>query len=246
MFFGKLNDVKKKAVHPYTAAVILAAGEGSRFSDVPGQKQHVKIGDIPVLARTLLIFDSSSYVDEIVVVVRKGEENIVEKYIGQYGIKKVSSVTEGGDTRAESSLLGVESVSEKVKFVLVHDGARCLVTDENIKSVCRAAYKHGAAVAAQMSKDTVKLSDGKGFVKNTLDRNDVWLVKTPQVFKYNMYLCGAYTVKRDNIAVTDDASMVEYAGFRVRLVDCGDENIKITTPEDAVIAGGILSGRNPL
>ena len=134
-------------------------------------------------------------------------------------------------------------VDKKSKFVAIADGARCLITPDQINSVCRAAYKYKAATAAHRSTDTVKIADKKGFIDSTADRNTVWLAQTPQVFRTKLYRAAAYSALKDGVKGTDDNSLVEFIGHPIRLVECGSQNIKITTQEDMAIAEGVLKSR---
>lgn len=229
--------------HPRTAAIILAAGSGRRFSDIDGEKQNRELCGIPVIVRTLTAFESCPLVDEIVLVCR-GED--LPEYSGfseKYGFGKLTAVTEGGRERMESALAGIEAVSDKAKLVAVHDGARCLITPTQIEKVLRAAYADGAAAAGYPSVDTVKYSEDGIHIEKTEDRSRIWLIGTPQVFTANMYRAAIYMAKKDGAVVTDDCMMAERLGFKIRLVDIGRENIKITSPEDIYIAEGILRGR---
>ena len=134
-------------------------------------------------------------------------------------------------------------MDKRSKYVAISDGARCLVTPTIINSVCRSAYKYRAATAAHRSTDTVKIADKKGFIDSTADRDIVWLAQTPQVFKTKLYRAAAYTALKKGFKATDDNSLVENVGHAVRLVECGAQNIKITTREDVAIAEGILLDR---
>lgn len=226
----------------YTSAVILAAGTGERFgTDV--KKQLFLLDGIPVALRTLIAFENCSKIDEIVLVTREDETEIMREYCEHYKISKLRSVVVGGSTRQESSLIGFEAISPDSEYVLFHDGARCLVTDELITAVLRDAYKYRAAIAAEKTVDTVKYATDDGFVDSTVDRNYVWLAKTPQVFMTNMYRAAVYTANRDGITATDESMLAERLGFKVKLTDCGRENIKITTKDDIAIAVAVLEKR---
>ena len=226
----------------FTSAVILAAGMGTRFGgDVT--KQNVEVGGVPALVRSCMAFESSPRIDEIVLVAKADEIGTVKGYVEEYSLKKVSCVVEGGRTRAESSAKGAAAVSPKCKFVAIHDAARCLVTEKIIDETLVAAFRYGAAAAAERVVDTVKISDERGFIKKTEDRNFVWLVKTPQIFKLSLYETASAIAKQDGLEVTDDCMMAEHVGFRVKLVDCGHENIKLTTKEDLGLAEYIISKR---
>ena len=142
-----------------------------------------------------------------------------------------------------SVLKGLDAVSSKSKFVAIADGARCLTTPDQIDIVCHTAYKYKAATAAHRSTDTVKIADKKGFIESTADRNMVWLAQTPQVFKTNLYRSAAYTAFKKGFEATDDNSLVENIKYPIRLVECGAQNIKITTREDLCLAEAILQDR---
>ena len=138
---------------------------------------------------------------------------------------------------------GLDAVDGHAKFVAISDGARCLITEDQITAVCRAAYKYKAATAAHRSTDTVKIADSKGFIDSTTDRKTVWLAQTPQVFKTKLYRAAAYTAMKKGFEGTDDNMLVENIHHPVRLVECGAQNIKITTREDMVYAEALLQKR---
>lgn len=239
-----ISEILKLTKNKPTAAVILAAGEGQRFSDIAGEKQNRALFDIPVILRTVLAFERCGVISEIVVVCRSEDVSDYREMFETHGITKLKSVTAGGDSRAESSLIGFECVSDKAKFVAIHDGARCLITPDMIENTVRAAWVHGAAAAGHASTDTVKYSEDGMFISETVDRSKVWLIGTPQVFMTNMYRAAAYMAKKDGVAVTDDCMMAERLGFKIRLVEVGAENIKITTKSDICAAEGILKMRD--
>ena len=228
----------------FTSAVILAGGIGSRFGNEDGTKQNVIVGGVPAIVRACLPFDSCGMVDEIVIVARAEEIETVNGYVSEYGLAKVTKVVAGGATRRESSYNGSLAVSDKCKYIAIHDAARCLVTGKVISDTLSAAYRYGAAAAAERVVDTVKIATSNGFIKETADRNFVWLVKTPQVFKFHMYETASEYAKRDGFEATDDCSMAERLGFSVKLVDCGSENIKLTTRDDLALAEYILKKRD--
>ena len=229
--------------HYFTTAVILAAGSGQRFGQENGLKQFIPINSLPALVHTLRAFEASSLIDEIVIVTKETDIERCETFVKDFGLKKVSKVLAGGSDRQESAKRGFDAVSEKAKFVAFHDGARCLVTREMIDNTILAAYEHGVAVAAERSRDTVKIADANGFSKESPDRNTVWLAKTPQVFMADIYRAAVYTAEKDGIRATDDSMLAERLGFKVKMVECGNENIKLTTPNDIYIAEAILRAR---
>ena len=226
-----------------TAAIILAAGNSSRMQGE--NKQFSTVGGMSVLARTLSAFEKSECITEIVIVTKKEYIHDIIDIGESIGSKKLIAVVPGGENRQESAFCGLLEISDKTEFVAIHDGARCLITPEMIEKVCREAYIYGAATAATMVTDTVKKTEkAKGFVTETLDRNNVWLAETPQVFGANLYRAAAYTARKEKFVGTDDCSIVEKIGYNsIRLVECGRENIKITTPDDIPFAEAILAAR---
>ena len=225
---------------PASAAIIVAAGSSTRMGGEVS-KQFMCVDGIPVLARTMLAFDKSPYIDQIVVVAREEEIPLVKELQAQYGIEKLHAVVAGGADRGESVKNGVKAVGKHIKYLAIHDGARCLVTPSMIKKVMRAAFMHRAASAACPVRDTVKIADKRGFIKKTVDRNSVYLAQTPQVFHADLYRAAAALCTDKNF--TDDNQLLEAADFPVKLVDCGHENLKITTPEDIGRAEDILARR---
>lgn len=224
----------------FTSAIIAAAGSSERFGE---NKQALNILDVPVLIHTLRAYDASDCIDEVIIVTRKDDIELWQKQCDLFSIKKVKKIIEGGKTRQESVLKGFEAIDEKAKFVAIADGARCLVTPTNINDVCFAAYKNKAATAAHQATDTVKIARSGRFIESSPDRSTVWLAQTPQVFKVNLYRAAAYTALKENVNVTDDNSLVEFIGHPIYLVECGAQNIKITTKDDVIIAESILKQR---
>ena len=241
---GKLSSLLRAAGHGkrFNSAVILAAGSGKRFSDDTA-KQFIEIAGESILVRSAKAFEMSGEVDEIVVVTREtdviGCRNLLEKA----GVTKATRVIGGGETRQASAKRGFDAVNPAADYVAIHDAARCLVTPEMIEAVFEAAYVTGAAAAASRNPDTIKRTDGSDRVTETVDRENTWLVQTPQIFRADIYRAAAYMAERDAVTATDDCALCERLGFPVRLVDCGPTNIKITYPADVVIAEAILQSR---
>ncbi len=231
--------------HPknFTSAIIAAAGLSERFGGSV-TKQMTVLCDLPVLVHTLKAYEECDLIHEVVIVARHDEIPYWQEACRQYKLTKVTNIVPGGHTRQESVLKGLEAIDDRSKFVAIADGARCLTTPEQIKDVCRAAYKYKAATAAHRSTDTVKVADKKGFVDKTLDRNTVWLAQTPQVFKTKLYRAAAYTALKEGYDATDDNSLVEYVKHPIRLVECGAQNIKITTFDDMTVAEALLKKRD--
>ena len=225
----------------YTSAVILAAGSSTRMG---GQsKQFIELCGMPVIARTIKAFDSCDLIDEVIVVCKKDELELYRTFASDYQFKKPLRVIEGGATRQESARNGVDAVNDKSKFIAIHDGARCLITDDMIRKVCHGAYLHGGAILACKAVDTVKISDKNAFIESTPDRKTVWQAQTPQVFKVNAFRAATYVARDEEYEGTDDASLLEHIRIPVKLVEGNRENLKVTEPLDIVIAEAILKFR---
>ncbi len=235
---GSSANLKKK----YISAVVVAAGSGTRMGgDVT--KQLAVVGGIPVVVRTLMQFEACEFVNEVIVVAREDEVSLYDEFIAEYGLTKLAKVVVGGDTRQKSVLNGFNAISDKSDIVAIHDGARCLVTPQMITDVLTAAAVHGCATAASRTKDTIKRAGANGYIAETLDRSEIWHAQTPQVFRADIYRAAAYVALEKGTVATDDNALVEAIGFKVKLVDCGYENIKLTTPDDLAIAEAILTLR---
>lgn len=247
-FASKLSDIVKAVsednidIHAhFNSAVIVAAGNGTRMGkDHKQTKQMTELNGIPVIVRTILQFEKCDFIDEIIVVAREDEIHYYDDFSEKYGYKKVAKVVNGGITRQKSVLEGFKHVDKRSGFVAIHDGARCLITPDMIYNVMRDAYIYGCATAAEKSKDTVKQSDKSGFIGNTIDRAYLWHAQTPQIFKTDIYRAAAYIADKNGFEVTDDCMLAENIGFKIKLVDCGYQNLKITTQDDFYIAEAII------
>jgi len=226
-----------------TAAVIVAAGNSTRMG-TPTNKQFLKLRGIPVLAHTLLAYERCKLIRQIVVVTK--EENFEAVYLmaKQYKISKLTALAAGGATRQESAKKGIAKLGPEVRYVAIADGARCLTTPEQIAKVCLKAYRYKAASAGHLICDTVKRTTPSGMVKETVDRTNLWQAQTPQIFHTALYQAALYKAEDEKFTVTDDNSLIEHLGYQVRMVECGMENIKITTPEDLPLAEAILQYRS--
>lgn len=238
-----LNKFGGKAPKPrVTSAVIVAGGSSTRMGEGLS-KQWMTVGGLPVIVRTLLAFEHAETVTDVVLVVKADELDRYHNIAEQYGLKKPLRIVTGGDTRQQSVKKGFLACADKADFVSIHDGARCLVTPEEIDRVCHAAYLAGAATAATRVHDTVKLATENGYIEKTVDRDKVWLAQTPQVFKTALYHAVTAIAERDGISVTDDCSLAEHIEHPVRLVECSQDNLKLTTTEDIICAEAILAER---
>ena len=226
----------------FNTAIIAMAGSGLRAGE--GKAKQLRMLDgMPVGVRTLMTFEACPFINAIVIAAREEDINTAVGWIGEYGLTKVKRVVKGADTRQGSVLEAFKAIPDETDYVYIHDGARCLVTIEMIERVGRSACVHGAASAACRIADTVKEEDGGGYISSTADRARMWLAQTPQVFRTELYRAGAYYGLSQNLSVTDDNMLAENIGYKVKLVDCGRTNIKITLPEDFAIAEAILRFR---
>ena len=221
-------------------AVILAGGSSNRLKECNTTKQMAEIDGIPLICRTITAFENTDNISDIILVAKEDEKEIYNDFIKKYGFKKISGIVTGGETRQQSVLNALDTLDDKSGYIAVHDGARCFVTPEMIDRVLYEAHMFGAAIAAERSTDTLKESFAGNTVKKTIDRECVWRAQTPQIFKKDIFITSAYYAKENNIKGTDDASLVEAAGFNVKLVDCGHFNMKITFDEDLRIAEALI------
>jgi 2-C-methyl-D-erythritol 4-phosphate cytidylyltransferase len=235
-----MSILSRKSKNLYVSSIIAAAGKGTRMN-IEVNKQYVHICGIPLLARTLDVFQSSKLIDEIVLVVN--EEDFIyckQEIVDKYNYAKVSAMVTGGDKRQDSVRNGLSEVSGDTDIVLIHDGARPFIKEDSIAESIKAAYEYGASCVAVPVKNTIKRADSSGFVQETLDRNELWLIQTPQAFKYNIILEGHKKALEDGFYGTDDAVLVERLGHELKLVMGSYDNIKITTFEDLLIAEAII------
>lgn len=217
--------------------IIVAAGSSSRMG---GQnKQFLELGGIPVIARTLLAFENSDVIKNIILVVRAEDVFSLQMLAEKYGISKLSDIVCGAGSRQESVLKGFARLSKEETAVLIHDGARPLVTKEIISSVAAALENHSAVTCAVKVKDTIKEIDKDGKVTKTLNRENLVAVQTPQGVNAEDYL-AAIEKLGDIKNFTDDTSIMEAAGYDVFTVEGSYKNIKITTPEDIPAAESFL------
>ena len=222
-----------------TYAVIVAAGRSTRMGEM--DKQLLEIAGMPVLLRTLGTFENSPSVKGAVLVVAPEKMEQYTGIVSGWQLKKLLSIVPGGAQRQQSVYSGLLALPFSCGTVLVHDGARPLVTVDDIEAVAAAAGEYGAATLAVPVKDTVKVAAPDGFVAGTPDRSTLWHTQTPQGFSYSL-LIDAHKSYTPAEFATDDASMVERLGYRVRLVAGSYRNIKITTPEDVPVAEALLRG----
>lgn len=220
------------------AAVIVAAGSGKRMNSRK-PKQFLTVAGKPVLWHTLQRFIKSGIFSEIVLVINRDslrycQENILKKY----KLIQVKLVA-GGKERQDSVYQGLKNLSP-CDYVAIHDGVRCLVTEQIIRKTVQAAVKYQAAVAAVPVKDTIKECGAGDIVKRTIDRGTLWIIQTPQVFQYVLIMKAYQQAMKKGFYGTDDASLAEKLGRKVKLVMASYNNIKITTAIDLSIADNVI------
>ena len=232
-----INRIKKQN---YCSAVIVAAGQSSRMK---GEDKILSVlRGKPVIARSIEAFEACEDVDEIVVVTRQDLIRDLQALCHESGYCKVKAVVEGGSTRVESVMRGLDHVSDKSGLTAIHDGARPLVTDSVITAAIHRARATHAAAPAIPVKDTIKSAEN-GMVLHTPDRKTLFAVQTPQIFDFDLLRGALQNALDHDLPITDDCSAVEALGMRVFLTEGSEENIKITTPMDLITANAILERR---
>lgn len=226
-----------------TVAIIPAGGAGRRLK-AGTAKQYLKLNELPVLVHSLKALDKAAEVNEIILVVPERDVKFVrEEVIIKNDIKKVAKIIAGGDERQDSVRNGLTAVDGNCDIVLVHDGVRPFVTGEMISRVVEVAREFQAAVIGVPAKDTIKETLDNDFVVKTVPRRNLWITQTPQAFQFAILQKAYEAAYRDKFYGTDDASLVERIGVPVKMVAGSYENIKITTPDDLIIAEALLKSK---
>lgn len=223
-------------------AVIPAAGQGRRMG-AGINKQFLLLDGVPVIAHTIKTFQISELVSEIVVVGAQQDIPHLDELVQLYAFSKVSAVVVGGETRQESVYAGIKALGRAVERVVIHDGARPLLTPAQLESFLKAGKGCDAAIMAMPLKDTIKKIDKAGLVAETPSRSELVAVQTPQVFERSLLEKAHAAARARAYAGTDDASLVEWLGHPVQVLEGYYENIKITTPEDLWLAEAVLARR---
>lgn len=235
----KITEKENKIV----SAVIVSAGNSTRMGGI--NKQFLELDGSPVIVNTITMFQRCNMIDEIIIVTRECDIGEIAKLVEKYDFNKVSNIVLGGETRQLSVYEGVTSTSNIADLVVIHDGARPLVTVKVIEETIKAAAEFGAAATGVKVKDTVKIVDDNDNIIETPDRAYMRFIQTPQVFDKKLYLNAVKTVENSK-DFTDDCKLIEAYGKTVKFVDGDYENIKITTPEDVELAESYLKRRRGL
>lgn len=228
-------------------ALVPSAGLGLRFCrgvaanpDYPVGKQYAMLGGRPLIVWALEALERSEMVDEIIPVCKAGDELVVMALALEHGIKQVRRVVTGGVERQDSVLNGLRAIEGFKGIVIVHDGVRPFLTDVIIRRTIEGISGADGAVASVIPKDTIKEIGPDGIVTRTPVRDMLRLVQTPQAFRYDTLRNAYEHAEADGLRATDDAALVEHYGGRVRLTEGAYTNIKITTPEDLLLAVALV------
>ena len=228
---------QRKKQRGMVSAIVAAGGSSQRMGE---NKLLMELYGIPVLARTLLTLDGCREIDEIILVCREEDMGDYLALTEDYSIQKIKTIAVGGKTRQQSVFAGVRAASEDAAYDCIHDGARPLASRQVIAGVLEAAQREGAATAAVKAKDTIKIAGPDGFILSTPDRDSLYLTQTPQVFEASLYREAMEAALAAGKEYTDDCQLVEAIGRRVYLAGGDYANIKLTTPEDQIVAEALL------
>lgn len=221
------------------SVIIPAAGQGTRMgSSIP--KQFLLLQGKPILHHTLKAFATSGQVDSVTLVVPEKDFDDARKAWAK-GYDIVKNIVIGGKERQDSVYNGFRAIDDDTDVVIVHDGVRPFVTADMIKRSIEAAKCYGAAITAMPVSDTIKQSDDAGFVARTVERNGLWRIQTPQAFQYGVLAEAFQKAVKDSYYGTDEGSLLEYAGKKVKIIEGSEINIKITRKEDLILGEAILN-----
>ncbi|UCD70757.1 MAG: 2-C-methyl-D-erythritol 4-phosphate cytidylyltransferase [Syntrophobacterales bacterium] len=223
-----------------TDALIAAGGKGQRMGGRM-KKQFISLKGMPLLFYTLKAFEEFEGIEQVCLVLDEGDfEYCRGEIIQKYGITKVSQLVRGGERRQDSVWNGLKAMEGHCDTVIIHDGVRPFVSPDMLKRLMAAMEDVQAVVTAIPAQDTIKRVDGGGNVVDTLQRNTLFHIQTPQGFRYSVIKDAYQKALKEGIEGTDDASFVERMGIRVKVIEGSPFNIKITTPEDIALAHYIL------
>ncbi len=224
-----------------TVAIIPAAGAGKRMESGVS-KQYLELEGVPILVRTLGIFEKTASVDAVFLVVPAGDVDTVRRdMVLPHRLAKVREILSGGRERQDSVRAGIDALGPDTEIVVIHDAVRPFVTAELIEATVEGARAFGAVSLGVPVKDTVKSVEPDGWVGHTMERSKLWLTQTPQAFRRGIIQEAYRRAFAEGVYATDDASLVERIGIRVRMIPGAYENIKITTPGD-LASGAVIVG----
>lgn len=223
---------------PFVSVIIVAAGSASRMDGI--DKQLMELGGMPVVIRSILAFEQSKMVDEIIVVTKKDSIPELNRRVRDAFISKVKFIVAGGKTRQESVFCGVSCVDDRCEYIAVHDGARPLVLTGAVEACLLDAFEHKAALLGVKVKDTIKQVSDERFVEKTIHRHNLYTAQTPQIFEANLYRRAMQRADETGMDYSDDCQLIEAIGQRVYVSRGHYNNIKITTPDDISYAQALL------
>src|SRR3989338_6686530 len=228
--------------------IIAAAGKSTRMG-ANSNKVFLPLLGKPIIYHTIRIFENCNSVDSITIVVQKEDIEKINNIKNNNNFKKIKNIVDGGIERQDSvynGLMAIKNLSNNIDnedIIIVHNGSNPLVKEDEINECIENTKQYGAAVVGFPVKDTLKEAK-EGIIIKTVDRTNLWQMQTPQAIKHGLFLRAFENAKNKNLKFADDASLVEALGQKVKIIKCSNENIKITTPEDLVIAEGIMMKRN--
>lgn len=227
-------------------ALIPAAGSGSRMG-VSEKKPYLSLEGKPILAHTLIAFERCPLIDEVVLIVAKGDVEFSRMSIVEpFKCDKVKAIVEGGMRRQDSVWEGLKAIRGKCELVMVHDGVRPFVSQTMLECAVRETPLHGATVVAVPVKDTIKVVSKEAEVVETVDRSRVWAAQTPQTFRFEVIMKAYERAYEEGFYGTDDASLVERLGMKVKIIPGSYENVKITTLGDLALGEVLVKKHNSL
>lgn len=233
---------RKTTKQGLVSAVIAAGGRGTRM-EAEINKIFLEVCGLPVLAHTLLAFEQCAAVDELIIAAAEEDMLGCRDITEEFGISKVKTITKGGTSRTQSVANGIAETNPEAELILIHDAARPLIRPEDILRVIDAAREHGASALAVRAKNTIKRADADGLVLETLNRDALWEMQTPQAFRAAVIRDIYQQAATKGASATDDCALAEQAGIPVRLTEGDYSNIKLTTPEDLLLAEALFAAR---
>ncbi|MEJ2165356.1 MAG: 2-C-methyl-D-erythritol 4-phosphate cytidylyltransferase [Desulfobacterales bacterium] len=226
------------------AAVIVAAGKGARMQ-APLRKQYLSLAGLPILARTLLVFDGCDLIEDIYLVIPKADLDFCrEKIVSRVALNRKLHLVFGGARRQDSVYNGLQKIDPDCSIVVIHDGVRPFVSIEQVVATINGARAFGACILGVPAHDTLKQVDAAENIVHTLQRDNIWLAQTPQTFRCDLIKKAHEKAKADGYLGTDDASLVERLGEPVKIIPGSRGNIKITQREDLKMAQCLLASEN--
>ena len=221
-------------------AVVVSAGQAVRMNGI--DKPFIDIAGMPTIAKTLLAFEISPFIDYIVLVCREDNMAKMMEIVREFKISKITSIVVGDDTRQASVFKGISALPQDIDYVAIHDGARPFLSQQVIKTCVLDAVEYKACTAGIKAKDTIKVVNNDGYILNTPPRDSLYITQTPQIFNFDLYKKAMKLAIDKKLDFTDDCQLIENMGEKVFMSQSEYINIKLTTPEDIAIAQIIADG----